>query len=108
MDKTILSPLRKFKKALEQKGITVEKMILYGSHANDKADEHSDIDIIVISEYFNGMNVLQRGETFGKVLADIKMVAPIEPLGFTENEFNKKGSGTFIGDEVKAKGIEVN
>jgi len=108
MDKTILSQLRKFKKALEQKGITVEKMILYGSHASDKADKHSDIDIIVISQYFKGMNILQRGETFGKILADIRMVAPIEPLGFTENEFNKKGRGTFIGDEVKVKGIDVN
>jgi len=108
MDKTILSPIRIFRKALEKKGVGVKKIILYGSHASDKADKHSDIDIIVISQYFKGMNVLQRGETFGKILADIKMIAPIEPLGLTENEFNKKGSGTFIGNEVKAKGIEVN
>jgi uncharacterized protein len=108
MDKAILSPIRKFRMALEKKGINVEKIILYGSHASDKADKQSDIDVMVISQYFKGMNALQRGETFGKILADIKIIAPIEPLGFTETEFQKKGRGTFIGDEVKAKGIEVN
>ena len=32
---------------------------------------------------------------------------PVEALGYTEEEFSLKDKGTFIGDEVKAKGIEV-
>jgi len=32
---------------------------------------------------------------------------PIEALGYTEEEYNSEGEGTFIGDEVKSKGIEV-
>jgi len=108
MDKAVLSPIRKFKKALEKQGISVKKIILYGSYASGRSGKHSDIDVIVISDYFQNMNILERGETFGRVLADIKMTAPIEPLGFTEDEFLKKGRGSFIGDEVKDKGIEVS
>jgi len=108
MDKTLIIPIKKFRKALEKQGIPVKKMILYGSHAKGRADKGSDIDIVVISDYFQGMSVLQRGETFGKIFAGARIVAPIEPMGFTEAEFNNKRSGTFIGDEVKTKGIEVN
>jgi hypothetical protein len=32
---------------------------------------------------------------------------PMEILGLTEEEFELEGKGTFVGDEVKSKGIEV-
>jgi len=32
---------------------------------------------------------------------------PMEILGFTEEEFSAKPSGSFIGDEVKPKGVVV-
>ncbi|MFQ6083166.1 MAG: nucleotidyltransferase domain-containing protein [Candidatus Aminicenantia bacterium] len=107
MDKKILQILKEFESALEEIGIRVERMILYGSYATGKAREGSDIDVAVISKDFEGMNLLERLETIGLALAKARIMEPIEAIGYTQEEFNSKGKGTFIGDEVKTKGIEV-
>ena len=60
MGKAVFRIVEKFKKALEYQGIRVKKIILYGSQATGKAEEHSDIDIVVISDDFEGINLLER------------------------------------------------
>ena len=107
MDKTVIDTISKVKQALLHQGFKVNKVILYGSQATGKTEEYSDIDIMVISDDFKGMNILKRLETIGLAIAKAKIMEPIEPLGYTEEEFSLKGKGTFIGDEVKAKGIEI-
>lgn len=107
MDKAIIDTVSKFKQALLQQGIKVNKVILYGSQVTRKAEEHSDIDIVVISDDFEEMNILERLETMGLAMAKTRIMEPIEPLGYTEKEFSSKDKGTFIGDEVKVKGIEI-
>jgi len=88
-------------------GIRVSRLILFGSYATGETKEGSDIDVAVISDDFKGMNLLQRLETIGLAFAKAKIMEPIEAIGYTEEEFTSKGKGTFIGDEVKSKGIEV-
>ena len=107
MDKAIVDKIRRLKEALELQGIKSNRIILYGSQVSGRAKKHSDIDIVVISDDFKGMNILERLETTGLALAKAKIMEPIEPLGYTEEEFSAKGKGTFIGDEVKTKGVEV-
>jgi len=107
VDKTVIDTISKVKQALLHQGFKVNKVILYGSQATGKTEEYSDIDIMVISDDFKGMNILKRLETIGLAIAKAKIMEPIEPLGYTEEEFSLKGKGTFIGDEVKAKGIEI-
>jgi hypothetical protein len=53
------------------------------------------------------LNLLKRLETIGLALAKAKITEPIEALGYTEKEFSAKGKGTFLGDEIKSKGIET-
>jgi len=43
---------RKFIKALKQEGISVDRVILYGSYARGKTRPDSDIDVAVISKNF--------------------------------------------------------
>ena len=107
MDKAVTDPINKLKEALQQQGIRVSRIILYGSQATGRVEEHSDIDIVVISDDFKGMNILERLETLGLAMAKGRIMEPIEPLGYTEEEFSSKDRGTFIGDEVKTKGIEI-
>jgi predicted nucleotidyltransferase len=107
MDKKIIEVLKECKSALENMGIRVNRMIMFGSYATGKAKEGSDIDIAVISEDFKGMNLLERLETIGLAFAKAKIMEPIEAMGYTEKEFNSKGKGTFVGDEIKTKGVEV-
>ena len=56
---------------------------------------------------FKAINILERVETIGLALAKARIMEPIESLGYTEEEFSSKDKGTFIGDEVKTKGLEV-
>lgn len=107
MDRKTISSLKRFKEALELNGITVKRIIVYGSHAQKRAKTDSDIDVAVISNSFRRLNLLRRLEVLGTILARARIMAPIEALGYTEAEFNSKGKGTFLGDEIKTKGKAI-
>ena len=107
MDTKIAEAIERFKHSLKEMDIFVKRMIMFGSHVSGKNDEHSDIDVIVISDDFKGMNLLRRQEIIGLALARAKILEPFDALGYTEDEYNSKEDGTFIGDEVKSKGVEV-
>ncbi|MEW6376429.1 MAG: nucleotidyltransferase domain-containing protein [Thermodesulfobacteriota bacterium] len=107
MDKKISKTLKEFKSALEAVGIRVDQVTLFGSYATGHSRKGSDIDVAVISEDFKGMNLLKRFETIGLALAKARIMEPIEAIGYTKKEFELKGRGTFVGDEVKARGVQV-
>jgi len=58
-------------------------IILYGSLARGDFNERSDVDIIVISEKLP-KNYYKRAEILYKM---VETLDPIEPLGFTPDEF---------------------
>ena len=105
MNQTIYNTIKKYRRQLEDMGITVKTIFLYGSYAYGNASSDSDIDLIVISNDFKSMDLWERLCLLGRARGDI--TTPIEILGFTEEEFAEKQEGTFIGDEVKAKGVEI-
>ena len=105
MDKEIHCIINEYKQKLEALGIRAKKIILYGSHAVGKAGEDSDIDLLIVSDDFKHMDLWERLCLLGRARIGIKR--PIEISGITEEEFKSEHSGTFIGDEVKSKGIEV-
>jgi len=107
MDKKITKTVKEFKAALGKMNIRVNKMILFGSYAAESPRLHSDIDIAVISNDFKDMSLIQRLETIGIALANARIFEPIEPLAYTEEEFNSKGKGSFVFDEIKKQGIEI-
>lgn len=107
MDRKIIKTLKALKNVLEKMGIRSSRIILFGSYATGRKKANSDIDVIIISDDFRGMSLFERLEVIGLALAKAKIFEPIEALGYTEKEFRSKGEGTFIGDEVKTKGVQV-
>ena len=105
MDKEIYSIITEYKQKLEALGIKVKKIILYGSHATGNAKKESDIDLVVLSDDFKDKDLWERLCLLGRARIGIKK--PMEILGFTEEEFKAENSGTFAGDEIKTKGVEV-
>ena len=103
----LFKALKEFKSAFEDMGIKVNRMILFGSYTQGTYREGSDIDVAVILEDFKNINLLKRLKTIGLAFAKAKIIEPIEALGYTEAEFSAKGKGTFLGDEIRSKGIEI-
>ncbi len=53
VEQTILSKIQQYVFALENHGLHVSKVVLFGSHVTGNIHEWSDIDLIVISERFD-------------------------------------------------------
>lgn len=105
MDKEIYQVITEYKKRLGALGIKAKKIFLYGSHALGTAREDSDIDLLVVSDDFKDKDLWEKQCLLGHARMGIKR--PMEIQGLTEEEFEAEYSGTFIGDEVRAKGVEI-
>jgi uncharacterized protein len=93
MDKaTALETLSKFRTALEQTGVHVRQMVLFGSYATGTFTENSDIDVVVISDSFKGLNHWQRIEKMTDAL--YKLFQPIEARALTLEEWESDSSMT--------------
>ena len=94
---TVLATVKKFKSALESINISVEKLILFGSHAEGTAREDSDIDLVVISSSFSGKSYWERINILTDAIYQV--FAPIEASAFTPDEW--KSEKSLISDYAK-------
>jgi predicted nucleotidyltransferase len=82
------------------KKLNPKLIILFGSFASNEINEGSDIDILVVADFKE--DFLDRI----KILMDLnKFGIPIEPIGYTNEEFEemKKKNNLFV-EEVLKKG----
>ncbi len=73
----------KFKTPLEERGVSVERMYVYGSYANGNPRYGSDIDVCVISPAFTNRfeaSLMLRGEA-------IEIDSRIEPVAYSPETF---------------------
>jgi uncharacterized protein len=88
MDKrSALDIINKFVKVLESQSIEVSKIVLYGSYSTGHQHDGSDIDIVVISEDFNGKSYWDRIDILSDAIYEI--FEPIEAVALTEGEWSK-------------------
>jgi predicted nucleotidyltransferase len=87
---TVLNIINRFGKALESKGIKIEKMILFGSCAKGIPEPESDVDLVVISENFNGKNFWERIDILTDALNEV--FEPIEAIAMTPEEWERGDS----------------
>lgn len=73
-----------YQRQLEKMGIHCEKVLLYGSYAQGKQQEGSDIDLVVISDDWKKYSRLERLELLG--IAAARILQPIQAVGFTPEE----------------------
>ena len=94
--------ISEYQARLQALGIEVSRIILYGSYAQRRAREYSDIDIAVISPTFRGLDIFERQEILSR--AHHKFGEPLEPIGLTPEQVrDKKG---FV-REILEKGITL-
>ena len=90
--------IRGFVAKLENE-ISVEEVILFGSYANGKPKEHSDIDLAVISDWFRHKTHIENMQYLSRVSANYNSL--IEALPFTAEEYRNLDKRTFLASIVK-------
>ncbi|MBT9163660.1 MAG: hypothetical protein DDT24_00580 [Chloroflexi bacterium] len=94
--------IKRYSQQLEKLGLKPEKMILFGSFAKGMAAEGSDIDLLIVSEDFQGMNIRERSELLG--MAAARILEPIQAEGLTPQEVRE--SEDFL-EEILQSGVVV-
>jgi uncharacterized protein len=96
----IANIIEQYKQELKKLNINPDKIILFGSYAEDTQREGSDIDLIVISNDFQPLNLRERLELLG--LAAGRIMEPIEALGYTDEELEVEPRGSFLWNVMHA------
>lgn len=86
---------------LEERGIRVQTVVLFGSYARNAAHVGSDIDLAVIAPQFARLNIRERYETLG--MANLELRAPIQAIGYAPRQWRYRERGSFI-DEIQRTG----
>lgn len=105
MDKnTVITAINFFEKCLTDKGINISKIILFGSYANGTPDNESDIDLVIISNDFDGKNIFERAKLTkdAEILTIKKFLIPLDILTLSNKEFETQSiNGEIIYDNMK-------
>jgi len=75
-----------------------QKVILCGSYAQKKANEYSDVDIVVISNIFKGVHEKKRLDDLYSLTSDL--YPDFQVHGVTSGEINKMSKLTTLYDAI--------
>jgi len=94
----VAAVIERFVRALKEQGLNVERVILFGSQAQGRVKEHSDIDLLVVSPDFADIPLVKRFEVLGKAFAQVRQ--PIDALACTPDEvdIDKLSEASFLYD----------
>lgn len=82
------------KRRLGEAGVRVERLVLFGSRAQDRADAQSDIDLAVVSSDFRGKDIFERVELTRVAEMDtvFKFHVPLDLILMTPEELASRSS----------------
>ena len=75
--------------------IPIKEIILFGSYAQGNPKEYSDIDLAVISNWFEGKPKIENMQYLSRITASYNSL--IEALPFTEEEYRNVRQKIFFG-----------
>lgn len=101
--KSVIGIVNKFAKALTAKGITIDKIVLYGSYAKGRQRPDSDIDVAVVSRDF-GKDRTEEGMLLFRIAGEID--PRIEPVPISVKSY-KNDTWVPLIYEIRTKGIEL-
>jgi uncharacterized protein len=99
----IINGIKKFVKKANRK-FKIEKIIFFGSRTGKKYSKDSDIDLIIVSDDFNGLDFFER---VSKMYDYWDLDYPVDFLCYTSKEFEILKLKISIVKEAIKRGIEV-
>jgi uncharacterized protein len=79
--------------------IPIKEVILFGSYAQGQPKKYSDIDLAVISDWFEGRSKIESMQYLSRIAATYNSF--IEALPFTEKEYKNLDKRSFLASIVK-------
>lgn len=101
--KSVIRVINKFARAIREKGITIDKIVLYGSYAKGRQRRDSDIDVAVVSRDF-GKDRIEEGMFLFRIAGEID--PRIEPVPISVKSY-KNDTWVPLIYEIRTKGIEL-
>ncbi len=79
---------------LREKGMKVNKIVLFGSQASGTATGESDIDILIVSEVFRRKNIFMRAKLTqdAEINTIRKFMVPLDIITMTPEEYENRNS----------------
>ncbi|HVO74676.1 MAG TPA: nucleotidyltransferase domain-containing protein [Ignavibacteriaceae bacterium] len=83
-----------FVEQLINEGLSVSKIILFGSHASGTATDESDIDLVVVSEDFAGKSIFERVRLLNRADAKTikKFMIPLDVILMSQSDLESETS----------------
>ena len=95
------------KTLLKERGIDVEKIVVFGSYAKSKEKKDSDIDIMIVSKDFRNKDIFQRVELTRGIhrrLID-EIMKPFDIMYYSDEEW--VAGNSLIINAAKEEGIVI-
>jgi len=93
-NKTVVKSIQKYLRYVQQQGIPVSYGVLFGSYAKNKAHKWSDIDLLVVSPYFDKSLTAEDHENLWMYAARTNNL--IEPIPVGEKQYKEDKSSLII------------
>lgn len=79
---------------LQKKGISIQKIIIFGSYIRGTQREDSDIDIIIVSRDFRDKSIFERVELTAGIGRELvrKVKKPFDLLFYSDDEWDENRS----------------
>ena len=97
--------IRILKDLTRQKGIDVDRIVVFGSYARGEEKKGSDIDIIIVSRDFEGKDIFDRVEIASGLHRELveKTMMPADIMYYSPTEWEQGNS--LIINQAKEEGI---
>ncbi|MBI2876277.1 MAG: nucleotidyltransferase domain-containing protein [Candidatus Tectomicrobia bacterium] len=94
VDPSVVTAVRNYLRTLQGHGIVVSFGVVFGSWATEKADEWSDIDLLVVSPNFDGPRNRQDVDLLWRLAA--RCDSRIEPIPCGERQWEEDDSSAIV------------
>jgi len=96
--KRVIGATEFLQQCLKETGLDISKIILFGSQSREEATEESDMDILIISEDFQGKYVFERAKLTkdAEIITTKKFMMPFDIITLTPDEFENEISPVAI------------
>ncbi len=91
LPKKVIEIVKKLKECLENRGIDVKAIYVFGSYAKGEQLKTSDIDLIIVSNFWKNISFLKRLDIINEIIWT-EDLGNVEAIPVTSEELEKKES----------------